>query len=194
MEYYLSLSAFTLVTCITPGPNNLMLLASGLNHGVKSSLPHYFGISIGFFTLILMVAFGLGSFLTVFPGLFSAIKLLGASYLIFLAWKIACAGNSEASSAIKEPLTFFQAATFQYVNPKAWIMAFAAISTFSGDNIIGSVAVIATTFLAAGLFSQGLWLLSGQGLQRFLKKEKAVTLFNYVMGILLGLSIIPMLL
>ena len=194
MEYYLSLLTFTLVTCITPGPNNLMLLASGLNHGVKSSLPHYFGISIGFFTLVLMVAFGLGSFLKAFPGLFSVMKWLGASYLIFLAWKIARSGSSDVSAAIKKPLTFIQAAAFQYVNPKTWVMAIAAITTFSRDSKVGSAAVIVAAFLVTGLFSQGVWLLSGQGLQGILRMEKSVNVFNYVIGTLLILSVIPMVL
>ena len=141
-----------------------------------------------------MVAFGLGSFLKAFPGLFSVMKWLGASYLIFLAWKIARSGSSDVSAAIKKPLTFIQAAAFQYVNPKTWVMAIAAITTFSRDSKVGSAAVIVAAFLVTGLFSQGVWLLSGQGLQGFLRMEKSVIVFNYVMGTLLILSVIPMVL
>lgn len=101
MEYYLGLLTFTFATSITPGPNNLMLLASGLNHGVKRSLPHYFGISLGFMLMVVLIGLGFGALFVEFPEIFLTIKILGVSYLLFLAWKIANAGRLSANSELK---------------------------------------------------------------------------------------------
>lgn len=193
MEYYWVLLAFTLSTSITPGPNNLMLLASGLNHGVKGSLPHYFGITLGFCTMVILVGSGLGSILIQFPSTFLIIKVLGASYLVFLAWKIANASRLKASVALKRPLSFVQAAVFQYVNPKAWIMAVGSIATFTvQDKVVESIATVALAYFLTGLFSQGVRLLAGQNSQRFLRSQRALQSLNITMAILLVVSIVPM--
>ncbi len=195
MEYYLSLITFTFVGSITPGPNNLMLVVSGLNHGIRKSLPHYFGVCIGFALMVSMIGFGLGTIFLSFPGIYLSIKVLGISYLLFLAWKIANAGSMKASSELRKPLTFLQGAAFQWVNPKAWIISLGALAAFTvQDKVAESVTAIVMAYVVSGLICMGLWLWLGQGLQRFLKEEKRIRLFNIVMAALLVLSVIPMIL
>ena len=195
MEYYLSLIAFTFVTGITPGPNNLMLVVSGLNHGIQKSLPHYFGVCIGFALMVAVIGFGLGAIFLSFPGLYLSIKILGIAYLLFLVWKIANAGNMQAKKTLRKPLTFLQAAAFQWVNPKAWVISISATAAFTLQNdIIGSVIAIILGCFLLGLISSGVWLQLGHVLQRFLKAEKRIRLFNMSMAFLLVLSVIPMIL
>ena len=195
MEYYLSLIAFTFVAGITPGPNNLMLVVSGLNHGIQKSLPHYFGICIGFSLMVAVIGFGLGAIFLSFPGVYLSIKILGICYLLFLAWKIANAGNMQAKKGLRKPLTFLQGAAFQWVNPKAWVIAIGALAAFTiQTKVAESIITIVLTYLVSGLICMGLWLWLGQGLQRFLKEEKRIRLFNMAMGFVLVLSVIPMIL
>ena len=195
MEYYLSLITFTFVASITPGPNNLMLVVSGLNHGIQKSLPHYFGVCIGFTLMVAVIGFGLGAFFLNFPGMYLSIKILGIAYLLFLAWKIANAGNIQAKKGLRKPLTFLQGAAFQCVNPKAWVIAVGAFAAFTiQGNVAGSVIAIVLAYLIMGLICMGLWLLLGQVLQQFLREEKSIRLFNIVMALLLVLSVIPMIL
>tara|TARA_B110000208_G_scaffold127470_1_gene155093 strand:- start:764 stop:1354 length:591 start_codon:yes stop_codon:yes gene_type:complete len=193
MEYYLGLLTFTFATSITPGPNNLMLLASGLNHGVKRSLPHYFGISLGFMLMVVLIGLGFGALFVEFPEIFLTIKILGVSYLLFLAWKIANAGRLSANSELKKPLSFFQAAAFQWVNPKAWIMAIGAIAAFTAqERIVESVATVSLVFLLASISCLGVWLLAGRTLQRFLDDDHRLRIFNVTTAILLVVSVVPM--
>ena len=193
MEYYLALAMFAFATSITPGPNNLMLLASGLNHGIKRSLPHFLGVSIGFCSLIILVGLGLGTVLLASPTAFAVIKIFGVSYLLLLAWKIAHAGDVRVIEGARNPLSFFQAAVFQYVNPKAWTMAVGAVATFSNhESTATTLLVITIAFFAVGVISQGAWLVAGQSLHRFLTEGRWQNFFNITMSILLVLSIIPM--
>lgn len=195
MEYFFSLILFTFVAGITPGPNNLMLIVSGLNHGIQKSLPHYFGVCIGFALMVAIIGFGLGAFFLNFPSMYLSIKILGISYLLFLAWKIANAGNMQAKKGLRKPLTFLQGAAFQWVNPKAWVIAIGALAAFTIQNHMAeSVIAIVLVYLVMGLITMGLWLVLGQALQRFLKEEKRIRLFNIVMAALLVLSVIPMIL
>ncbi|MDA9095819.1 LysE family translocator [Porticoccaceae bacterium] len=192
-EYYLGLMAFTFAASITPGPNNLMLLASGLNHGVRRSLPHYFGVVFGILLLTTIVGLGFGALLTEFPEAFMTIKVLGVFYLVFLAWKIANAGRQSASDKLKKPLSFFQATAFQWVNPKAWVMAVTVVTAFTvQDKMLESVATVSLAYSLACLFCPGLWLVAGQSLQQFLKENKRLRFFNISMAVLLVASIIPM--
>lgn len=192
-EYYIGLLAFTFAVSITPGPNNLMLLASGLNHGVRRSLPHFAGIALGFAIMIIIIGLGFDALLAEFPEVFITIKILGVSYLVFLAWKIANAGRQSASDELKKPFSFFQAAAFQWVNPKAWVMAVTAITAFTvQDRMLESVAAVSLAYLLACCFGPGIWLVAGRSLQQFLKEDKRLRFFNITMGILLVMSVIPM--
>ncbi|UVW35263.1 LysE family translocator [SAR92 clade bacterium H455] len=193
MEYYLSLITFTFVAGITPGPNNMMLLASGLNHGIRKSMPHYLGICIGFPIMVAVVGFGLGALFEQYPSIYIYIKISGISYLLYLAWKIANAGNSSASSKIRQPLTFIQAATFQWLNPKAWVIAIGALVAFTTpENVTQSVVAIILIYFVMGFICMALWLKLGQGLQQFLRGGKRIHYFNITMAVLLALSVIPM--
>ena len=193
MEYYLSLITFTFVAGITPGPNNMMLLASGLNHGIRKSMPHYLGICIGFPIMVAVVGFGLGALFEQYPSIYIYIKISGISYLLYLAWKIANAGNSSASSKIRQPLTFIQAATFQWLNPRAWVIAIGALAAFTTpENVTQSVVAIILIYFVMGFICMAIWLKLGQGLQLFLHSGRRTEYFNIIMAVLLALSVIPM--
>lgn len=192
MEYYLSIILFCLVTSITPGPNNIMLMSSGLNHGVLKTVPHISGIIVGFPLMVAALGFGLGTLFLNYPVIHQVIKIAGISYLMFLAWKIANTSNANAGKPLKEPLTFMQAAAFQWLNPKAWVIGIGAIATFTTvGNIEIQVIIIVFTYLFVGAFSMGLWLLMGASLQKILRSQNQLKVFNVVMAILLVLSIVP---
>ena len=129
------LSAFVLfafVSSITPGPNNTMLLASGVNFGVRRTIPHALGVSIGFMVMVLGVGLGLGEVFKVYPLAYTVLRYAGAAYLLYLAWKIANSGPMSATDPqSRKPLGFWGAAAFQWVNPKAWVMAVGAITTYT---------------------------------------------------------------
>lgn len=131
-DLLLAFALFALVTSITPGPNNTMLLASGVNFGFNRSIPHILGISCGFFVLVLAVGLGLGAVFEAYPVLYSVLRYVGAAYLLYLAWKIARSGPmSETEQGQGKPISYWGAAAFQWVNPKAWVMAVGAISTYT---------------------------------------------------------------
>src|SRR5262245_46020938 len=131
LELIFAFVLFAFVTSVTPGPNNMMLLASGVNFSVRRSLPHMLGISLGFMVLVMAVGLGLSQVFQQVPVLYTLLRYIGAAYLLYLAWKIAGSGAPDADSAEKraKPFTFLQAAAFQWVNPKAWVMAIGAITT-----------------------------------------------------------------
>ena len=193
MEYYWSLSMFTFVAGITPGPNNMMLMTSGLNHGIRKSLPHYLGICIGFPVMVMAIGFGLGAVLSRYPNIYLYIKILGITYLLYLAWKIANAGNAKVAEKITEPFTFFQAAAFQWLNPKAWAIAIGALAAFTTkENYALSVLTVIVVYLVMGFICMALWLKLGQSLKRLLHTDNRVKYFNISMAVLLVLSVVPM--
>lgn len=193
MEIYIAIITFCLVTSVTPGPNNIMLMTSGLNHGIKKTLPHLFGIMLGFPAMVAAIGLGLGTVFLKYPILHQFIKFFGITYLLFLAWKIANSNNPAASDKLKQPLTFIQAVAFQWVNPKAWVIAIGAIATFTtADNIKFEILIILFGYLSVGSLSMALWLLLGAGLQKFLHEQRQLQYFNIIMAILLALSVISM--
>ena len=131
LDVFLALLLFAFVSSITPGPNNLMLLASGVNFGFVRTIPHMLGIGIGFLVLLLAVGFGLGAVLTAYPPIHTALKMAGGAYLLYLAWKIAMTRTMGAATGTAKPMTFLQAAAFQWVNVKAWVMAVTAMSLYT---------------------------------------------------------------
>ena len=189
----ISISAFALTAAITPGPNNVLLLSSGLTFGYKRTLPHIFGVFLGFGLMVLLVGLGIGIVFERFPIVLKILKIVGILYLFWMAYKI---GSSKGHMKIKEkhkPFTFIQAALFQWVNPKGWIMSMTAMSIFvtSKDNSISQVIVIAFIFLLAGVISCNAWAIGGVALKRFIKDDSHVRKFNLIMAILLVLSILP---
>lgn len=184
---------FALSSAITPGPNNVMLMSSGVNYGVKRSLPLVFGVMLGFPVMFVAIGLGLGSIFQRYPVLHEGITLAGVTYLLYLAWRIAGSGKPDHTDTKARPLTFIQAALFQWVNPKAWIMAVGAIAAFTtaGPDITQQVLRIAGIFMMASVPSAWTWLLFGVGLQRLLADDQRRQRFNWCMAALLVLSIVP---
>lgn len=193
LELLLAFVAFAFVTSVTPGPNNMMLLASGVNFGLRRSLPHMFGISLGFMLLVAAVGLGLGQLFEQVPLLYSVLRYLGAAYLLYLAWKIANSGAPDhQANAAGKPFSFLQAAAFQWVNPKAWIMAIGAITTYTPqDNFMVNVLLIAALFALVNCPSVGLWTIAGSMLRNWLNNARALRVFNIGMALLLVASLYP---
>ena len=192
----LALALFVLSSSGTPGPNNVMLLTSGANHGIRRSIPHVFGINLGFPFMVLAVGLGLMSLFSVIPFLYEIIKAIGIVYLLFLAYKIATLPtNIEANQTSQaKPLSFIQAAGFQWVNPKAWVMVVSAIAAFSSGS--GSefyqILMIASAYFVFGLPCSFAWVSVGSALQGVLASANSLKWFNRFMALLLVLSITPM--
>ena len=194
----LSITSFAIATAFTPGPNNLMLLSSGLTFGYKRTLAHILGVAVGFPLMVLAVGLGVGTMLEHYPMVYKVLKVIGIGYLLWMAWHIA---NTQGSLNTKEhqndkPFTFLQAALFQWVNPKAWIMAVTAISSFTtqSSEVLYQVAIIAFIYLAVGVFSTHSWALGGVLLHKWLESERAIRTFNRVMALLIVLSVVPFML
>ncbi len=189
----LALLLFTFSSTITPGPNNIMMFSSGLNYGIKRSLPHLFGIFIGFPTMVVAVGLGIGFLFERFPVLHLILKIVGSLYLLYLAYKIATTRASIEERESSKPFTFLQAALFQWVNPKAWVLALTSVATFTAlnGNYMLAVAIIAAAFLLASLPCVGFWLCSGHVARNFVKSNLALMMFNWVMAFLLVLSLFP---
>lgn len=192
LELLLAFALFAFVTSITPGPNNMMLLASGVNFGVRRSVPHMLGISIGFMVLVIAVGLGLGQLFEAWPPLYTALRYAGAAYLLYLAWKIARAGAPDGGESKAKPFGFFQAAAFQWVNPKAWIMAIGAITTYTPqEHFFVNVVLIAALFALINCPSVGLWTIAGSLLRRWLERPAVLRAFNLGMALLLVASLYP---
>ena len=191
----LSIATFTLSTVMTPGPNNIMLLSSGLTFGYKRTLPHIFGVMFGFAYMDVLVGLGMGVIFEKFPIIFTILKVVGILYLFWMAYKIASSdgGYEVDKSSESKPFTFLQAAAFQWVNPKAWIMAITSISVFvtSNENSLLQVLTIAFIYLLSGVISTNSWALGGVVLKKVIKDRKSVKIFNVTMAILLVASILP---
>lgn len=198
-EIFLALVVFAFVTSITPGPNNLMLLASGVNFGFRRTVPHMLGIGTGFLSLLLGVGFGLGAVLEAAPVLFLLLKFAGGSYMLYLAYKIATAtsigqATADGSGAEARPMRFMQAVLFQWVNPKAWVMAVTAMASYTSHHAyIGSVLLIGVVFALINLPSVSSWAAFGSLLRQWLENPQRLKWFNRSMALLLVLSLWPML-
>ncbi len=184
---------FVFSMSITPGPNNIMIMTSGLNHGVVKSIPHMLGINIGFTVMLIAIGLGLGTLFETFPAAHQVIKVVGTLYLLYLAWLIARTPTHSTAHANSKPISFFQAALFQWVNPKAWVMITSVIATYSDPDqaIWLQVLAIAGLFAVMGPPITATWLLGGVSLQRVLKTPKYLRFFNWTMAALLVISIRP---
>lgn len=193
MEFYLAILLFTATASITPGPNNIMIMASGVNFGVKRSIPHVLGICLGFPVMVIALGLGLGTIFENFPILHDIIKVLGVAYLLYLAWLIASSSPFEEAASSAMPLRFDQAVLFQWVNPKAWVMATGAISAYTtivGDTL-AQVLFIAFAFLITAGPSVMIWLVFGASLKRYLDNALHNRIFNIIMALLLVTSMLP---
>lgn len=195
LDVFLALLVFAFVTSITPGPNNFMLMASGVNFGFRRTIPHMLGIGVGFLTLLLGVGFGLGTLLTAWPALHLGLKVVGAAYLLYLAWRIAMSrALAEKGGGTARPMTFLEAAAFQWVNPKAWVMAVTAMAVYTNPSApFLSVIVVAAVFALVNVPSVSTWAGFGVALRGFLADPVRLKWFNIAMGTALAISLWPML-
>jgi threonine/homoserine/homoserine lactone efflux protein len=193
-DLFLALVGFAFVTSVTPGPNNLMLLASGVNFGFWRTLPHMAGVGLGFGFMILALGLGMAQVFETFPQVHGILRVVGGLYMLWLAWKIANSGPAGEGKARPAPMTFLGAAAFQWVNPKAWAMALGAIAAYAMPaNYALSVVLISLIFVVINIPSIASWVLFGQGLRRFLADPRHNRLFNVTMAVLLVASILPLL-
>jgi threonine/homoserine/homoserine lactone efflux protein len=194
LEVFLSLILFAFTTSITPGPNNMMLLASGVNFGFRRSIPHMLGIGGGFFVLLLAVGLGLGALISTVPTIFLMLKVAGGLYLVWIAWKIASSRSLGEGKTGAEPMTFLGAAAFQWVNPKAWVMAISAMAAYTtADAYYLTVMLVAVAFAIVNLPSVSTWAGFGAVLREWLSHPVRLKWFNITMAILLLISLWPML-
>lgn len=190
-ELIIALIGFAAVSSLTPGPNNLMLMASGANFGFRRTLPHMLGVGIGFTVMIVLVGAGLMAAFDRFPMLHTVLKVVAVLYLGWLAWKIAHAAAPAPQGEEAKPMTFLQAAAFQWANPKAWSMALTAIAAYAPDRTLPAVILVALVFGAVNLPSVSVWTVLGGRVRFWLTDTRRLTIFNWTMAALLVASLIP---
>jgi len=189
-----SIFMFSFATSMTPGPNNIMLLSSGLTFGYKRTIPHILGVVLGFPLMTICVGLGLGRLFDLYPMVFMVLKVVGILYLLWLAWKIAHSKPTfKANDNDAKPLTFFPIILFQWVNPKNWMKIITAMSVYvtSVDEAMTQIIIISIIFLLTVSISANTWALGGAVLKKFIKSDIGIKRFNVIMAILLVLSIIP---
>lgn len=186
---------FAAAALFTPGPNNIMLMASGLNYGLRRTLPHVAGVTIGFSFLVAVIGLGLGAVFAAYPVLHTILKYAGAAYLTYLAIMIAMSGPADTGDGGEgRPMTFLGAALFQWVNVKGWVIAVGAITTYATIAAYPlNIATLSVLLFMVGLSSSLTWVLLGTSLQPLVKSPRAVRIFNIVMAGLLLVSLYPVL-
>ncbi|MCJ8333804.1 MAG: LysE family translocator [Epibacterium sp.] len=189
-ELFLALAGFALGTVITPGPNNLMLMASGANFGFRRSIPHMLGVGLGFPLMILPVGLGVMQLFDLIPQLVVVMTVASVVYMLWLAWKLANAGAPGEGKAGGEPLTFLQASAFQWVNPKAWAMALGAITLYATDRSLGAILWVCGTYVMMGCISTTTWTVLGLQIRKVLTNPLRLRLFNWTMAAMLVASLL----
>jgi len=194
MENLAALFAFAIAGSVTPGPNVLMVAASAARVGWRATLPHMFGITVGFSGMLVVVGFGLAGPLLASPTLHRALQWAAAAWLLWLAWKIAAAPLPEAGAAPRALMGFRAAALFQWVNPKAWMLSAAVIPAFTrpGEPLAPQIATIALVFAAVSMPCLLAWAAIGTGAGRLLTSPARLRAFNIAMGVVLAASLWPL--
>lgn len=193
IEQLLAFSVFAFVSSITPGPNNLMLLTSGVNFGVRRTVQHALGIGAGFCFMLFCTGLGLIKLFDLYPVTYTILKILCVIYMFWLAWKILQSGRPESKDEAAKPITFIEAALFQWVNPKAWAMAITAFSVYAPSLDFWVVVLISAVFTIVNLPSVSTWVFLGVNFRRFLSTDKRLKIFNITMALLLIASLWPIL-
>lgn len=198
-----SVIAFAVPMAATPGPNNVMVAASGATWGLRPTVPHIFGVALGFAAMLVAVALGAGGVMQLVPWLHDALRWVGGAYMLWLAWRIASATPTPTPATgaphgrgASRPLSFLGAVLFQWVNPKAWVVALAAVATYTtagGAMLVVQAGALAAVFFAVTLPACTFWTLVGLGATRVLRTRGAVRAFNIVMAFLLVASLLPLL-
>lgn len=192
-QQLLALAGFSIASSFTPGPNNLMLMASGANFGLRRSVPHMLGVTLGFGAMVVMMGLGLAGLIIAIPQLMVVLKIVSVIYMLWLAWKVAHASAPEAGEIAGTPMTFLQAAGFQWVNPKAWAMALTANAVYAPQGMLLDVALVGLVLGMVSLPSVAIWAWAGQVVQRWLSDPRKLSLFNWTMAVLLVASLWPIL-
>lgn len=192
MDWYMAVLLFAATNTLTPGINNMMIMSSGLNFGIRKSIPHLMGILIGFPLMFIVAGVGFVSVIVAMPELHQLIQVMGVMYLLYFAWVIATSADKVKASNNKI-IGFWQAVAIQWVNPKAWVMitgAFAAFTKTDADLFL-QVLYITSAFVIVGIPTICAWLFCGSLLSRVLQQPKSRRYFNYSMSALLVISILP---
>jgi len=192
LSVLLPMFAFAIASTGTPGPNNIMVMASGANFGYWRTVPHMLGIALGFSGMVVALGLGFSQLFAVYPQVHEILKWMGTAYLLFLAWKIGTAAKPEDAQAKSAPLTFVQAALFQWVNPKAWMVGIAGLTAFTSDegNYELQTLIIAGVFLAVSFPLSSFWCSFGTVIGRSLTSSRSLRLFNGAMASLIVGSIV----
>ncbi|MGL1922143.1 MAG: LysE family translocator [Hyphomicrobiales bacterium] len=194
-NFIISFAIYTIATTATPGPNTVMIVASGANFGIKRTLPHIFGILFGIIVVLAFIGIGFGQVFELYPQAQDILRYIGAAFLLYLAYKIATAKNNlNDNKNVGSPMSPLQAALLQAVNPKVWVVMIGAIGAFmskDGNNYL-ELALMMATYAVISLPLQLGWCLFGREIGRFLTSERAFTIFNYSMAALLLSSIIAL--
>ncbi len=196
LQTLIAVLIFSTVMAFTPGPNNAMLASSGSRFGLARTLPHAAGVTLGFPVMIFLVGLGLASILLASPLLQLAMKSVSCAYLLWMAFQIARSDSAKDNKGRDKPLTFLQAAAFQWINPKAWLMAVGAISAYTtaSGRLYLEVAIIAAVSLVVSIFSTLTWAAFGAGIRRWLRSATALRCFNIAMALSLVASMVPIML
>jgi threonine/homoserine/homoserine lactone efflux protein len=191
-EQVLAFMVFAIVAAISPGPSNVILTSTGALVGVRRGLPSLFGVAIGMGVMMFLVVFGVGSLVLQSEVVIQILKWLGVGFLLWLSWKIATAGRSDATSD-KAQIGFWPMAAFQWVNPKSWLVCTSAAATYlqaQSSSALQQSLTMGGLFVLAALPSCGVWLAFGATIQRLLRTERSLRVFNVAMGVLLAGSIL----
>jgi threonine/homoserine/homoserine lactone efflux protein len=192
LELWVSMAVFAFVTSVTPGPNNMMLLASGVNFGVRATVPHLLGISCGHFLMLMAVGLGLGELFIRVPVIYPVMQVLGMAYLLYLAWGMVRSGppaEQGAANGVAKPLGFWGAAAFQWVNPKAWVMTLGFFSNYlpqDADALL--IAAASLVFSLINFPSIAVWAAMGARMGHYLHVDLYRRVFNWTMAMLLVAS------
>ena len=184
---------FAIVMFITPGPNNIMVLSSGLTYGFRRTVPHIAGITVGFAFMVGAVGLGLGTIFIAYPVLQTVLKYAGAAYLIYLAAAIAMSGPPQPrQDGRRGPMSFWGAAVFQWVNVKGWVMVIGTITAYAGiASFPWNIAIQTALSLLLGVVACSTWASFGSALRPLLTSRRTVRAFNIVMAMLLLASLYP---
>jgi threonine/homoserine/homoserine lactone efflux protein len=189
---------FAAATSVTPGPNNTLLLAAGLNYGVKNSWRHVAGINVGFPVMVLAIGLGLHTLFDKLPILYSILRICGGGYLSYLAWRLATTpassklGISDSKHSMR-PIGFWSAAGFQWINPKCWIMALGACTTYLAESSTKQdLIALATLWGVIGVPCSLIWVGFGRVLSRYLQEPQHIMLFNRIAAAVLIASLFPL--
>ena len=188
----ISFATFAVVAAFTPGPNNLMLAASGANYGFRRTLPHIFGILVGFCSLVVAAGLGLATLFMIMPWLYDVLKVISVLFLLYLAWKIGSAGCATTKHKDR-PLSFVQAASFQLINPKSITVIISSVTAFTStaENVGTEVTILLIVFATVTICATCTWAVFGTAIAHLLTSQTRLRQFNIIMSLLLVASLLP---